>query len=114
MNPKLAFALALLIIVCAFGWHRVRVPWIRWTPAPQESEPVGVTLEAELRVTKDGEYLLDGNPVAPGELKLRMDNLQATKPGARVFVVAATGAPLPAVAAAIGAVKAAGLTAEGD
>ena len=114
MNPKLAFALALLIIVSALGWHGVPVPWIRWTPAPQEGEPVGATHESELRVTKEGEYLLDGNRIAPSELTPEMDKLHAAKPGARVFVVAATGAPMPAIAAAIGAVKAAGLTAEGD
>ena len=110
MNKKVGLMLAILVIVANLAWRQMNGRLFYWEAAPAEPQPVPAAPTAELLVTKEGGYVLDGKVVAVSALEGVVANLRRAKRGVRIDVLAAPDAPLAAIATALQATREADLS----
>ena len=104
---KAGALLAILVVVVALVWRQNNGhPFIRIDIPAAEQNPrdqAGTTERADLFVTKEGGYVLDGKSVSDGTLNDAVAKLRSAKHGVVIEVLAAPDAPLASVAAAVAA-----------
>ncbi len=99
--------LAILVVVGALVWRQNNGhPFVRIDIPAAEQKPqdqTDSTERADLIVTKDGGYMLDGKPVSDGTLNDAVAKLRSSKRGVVIDVVAAPDASSASIALALAA-----------